>query len=153
MQFSFRPLLQLVSAALALALLTPATTAQPGGNVRSLRGLTPEEAEILSHMSIVMLDDGSGGQCKAIQFSGVNVRIVNGLGSTGTTNCVGNLIVGYNELRGGGDDRTGSHNIVGGKDHNYTRFGGLVVGQFNSILGDWSSVSGGRINTASGSYS
>jgi hypothetical protein len=38
-----------------------------------------------------------------IEFSGVNVNIVNGTGTTdGTVNGPGNLIVGYNETGGSG---------------------------------------------------
>ncbi len=106
-----------------------------------------------------------------------HVQIVNGLGATNgfpdipnsvdpaqtTTNGLGNLIVGYNEervLRPGcvqnparfhcQDLRTGSHNIVDGALNNYTSFGGLVVGNLNTISGPYSSVSGGRNNRASG---
>jgi len=61
-------------------------------------GLTPEQAEILSHMSIVTPPE-MGGK-KTIRISGVNVQIVNGLNRTSTTNGTGNLIVGYQELRG-----------------------------------------------------
>ena len=43
----------------------------------------------------------SGGPNEVV-ITGANLRIVNGLGSTETTNGVGNLIVGYNELRGAG---------------------------------------------------
>jgi len=79
-----------------------------------------------------------------ITFSGVNVHVVNGTGTTdGSVNGVGNLIVGYNELRGTGDDRTGSHNIVVGKRHNYSAYGGLVAGYNNTISGVYASVSGG----------
>ena len=87
-----------------------------------------------------------------ITFSGVNVQIVNGSGQTGVMTGTGNLIVGYNELRGSGDDRSGSHNIVVGRNHNYSYYGGLVVGYYNSLSGAFASVSGGRGNTASGSY-
>jgi hypothetical protein len=88
-----------------------------------------------------------------ITFSGVNVHIVNATGTTdGTVNGLGNLIVGYNELRGSGDDRTGSHNIVVGKRHNYSAYGGLVVGDRNTISGIYASVSGGYNNRASGTY-
>ena len=59
-----------------------------------------------------------------ITFSGVNVRIVNGTGSTeGAVNGLGNLIVGYNEERtspGYENDRSGSHNIVVGNWNNFT---------------------------------
>ena len=60
LQFSclLRIALHLVSGSLTLALLVPAATAQAGGTVRSLRGLTHEEDDILSHLSIEMIPDG-----------------------------------------------------------------------------------------------
>ena len=62
--------------------------------------------------------------------------------------------MGYNEPRAPstGEDniRTGSHNVVVGQRHNFSRFGGLVVGDFNTISGDFAVVSGGTVNTASG---
>jgi hypothetical protein len=89
-----------------------------------------------------------------ITFSGVNVHIVNGTGTTdGVYNGRGNLIVGYNEERSSGNVRTGSHNIVVGMRQNYSSYGGLVSGNSNTISGILSSVSGGSGNTASGSYS
>ncbi len=85
-----------------------------------------------------------------IRFSGVNVQIVSGSGNTGEPiNGRGNLIVGYNELRGTGDDRTGSHNIVVGSYQNYSSYGGLVAGYYNEISGPYASVSGGFNNIAS----
>jgi hypothetical protein len=83
-------------------------------------------------------------------FSGMNVQVVSGSGSTdGTVNGVGNLIVGYNE-DGAAATRTGSHNLVVGIDHEYTSFGGLVAGAVNTISAAFASVSGGTRNTASG---
>jgi hypothetical protein len=95
-------------------------------------------------------------------ITGANLHLVNGLGSTacgdpadpipGCPNGLGNLIVGYNEPRRESDFeniRTGSHNVVVGRSHNFSRFGGLVVGDFNTISGDFASVSGGLENTAS----
>jgi len=114
---------------------------------------TQEQLLILSKMSIEELDDGQGGTANTIRITGCNLQIVNGQSSTATTNGVGNLIVGYQELIGGGDDRTGSHNIVVGTRHNYSSAGGLVVGYENEISGSHSSVSGGRFNTASGQNS
>ncbi|MCP4129637.1 MAG: hypothetical protein GY754_01355 [bacterium] len=96
-----------------------------------------------------------------IQFSSVNVQIVNGSGSTtGTVNGLGNLIVGYNESRGSCsndcgsscyfcyNDRSGSHNIVTGANNNYTSYGGFVAGLNNNLTGAYASVSGGRFNAA-----
>ncbi len=89
-----------------------------------------------------------------IIFSGINVQIDSGAGSTDEiVNGLGNLIVGYNELRSSGDDRTGSHNVIIGKEHNYSSYGGLVVGRSNSTTGPYASVSGGAYSTASGRYS
>ena len=86
-----------------------------------------------------------------ITISGANLHINSATGSTdGSVNGLGNLIVGYNEERGSGDDRSGSHNIVVGTRHNYSSFGGLVVGYSNTISGYYASVSGGQGNTASG---
>jgi len=110
--------------------------------------------EILSYQSIVNLDDGQGGTVKTLRFEGINVQVVNGQGETDTTNGLGNLIVGYNELGNlNGDDRTGSHNLVTGIQNSFSSYGGLVAGRSNTVSGQWSSVSGGFNNTASDSYS
>ncbi len=110
--------------------------------------------EFLNHMEIVQVPDGLGGTVKTISFHGVNVRIVNGSGITdGVVDGAGNLIVGYNELRGAGDDRSGSHNLIVGKEHNFNSFGGLVAGRNNTLSASHASVSGGRNNTASANRS
>jgi hypothetical protein len=78
-----------------------------------------------------------------------NLHIVNGLGSTEPTNGLGNLIVGYNELRQPEffqNIRTGSHNVVVGQQHNFSRFGGLVVGDFNTISGEAVIVTSGGVH-------
>jgi hypothetical protein len=122
-------------------------------------------------------------------FNAVNVQIVNGLGATnglasdpygveGTiTNGLGNLIIGYNELSWDSGpivnppfnpgDRDGSHNLIIGRGHRYPSWGGMVArdgnrigdfgatvsgGRVNVASGRWSSVSGGRKNTASGAF-
>ena len=54
--------------------------------------------EFLSHISMVDLPDGQGGFNRTVRISGINVQVVNGLGSTDTMNGTGNLVVGYNEL-------------------------------------------------------
>jgi len=122
-----------------------------------------------------------GGQ--TVRFAGVNVQIVSGSGSTAADppNGLGNLIVGYNELREGegscdetvgptceyphtscpgGDynwcncvnSRWGSHNVIIGKGNNYTSWGWLVVGRFNTITGWYSSVTGGECNSAENQF-
>lgn len=112
----------------------------------------------------------------AARFTGVNVQIVNGAGSTPTVNGLGNLIVGYDETRTGTptplcsngtyvteqtctgaghvwstDHKSGSHNVVVGRMHNYSRTGGLVAGEYNTINGVNATVTGGTRGIASGS--
>ncbi len=95
----------------------------------------------------------------SVAFTGVNVHIRNGLGATdGDTgggaqvNGLGNLIIGYDEARSSGSDKSGSHNLVLGSENNYTSYGGIVAGSRNEISGKYASVSGGLSNTASGDY-
>ncbi len=86
---------------------------------------------------------------KLLSVTGANVMIIDGTGATESTSGLGNLQIGYNALRGSGDDRTGSHNLIVGDENNYASFGGLVAGRSNAITGIYASVSGGKGNTAS----
>jgi len=125
------------------------------GQMSKIQTLTDEQADILSQMSIVQLDDGLGGLMKTIRFTGVNVQVVNGMGATESTNGSGNLIVGYQELGNGidPDDRTGSHYLIVGRRNNYTSYGGVLVGEQNIGQGRYGSIYGGRRNRASGPWS
>jgi hypothetical protein len=120
----------------------------PGGSSQgSLWQRVSAIERTLRHVTSVT---GEGGQPEVV-ITGANLRIVNGLRATATANGLGNLIVGYNEPRDDGDnERTGSHNVVVGLGHNFSRFGGLVVGRQNAIPGAFASVSGGFDNTANG---
>jgi hypothetical protein len=100
----------------------------------------------LTHVTSVT---GAGGLPEVV-ITGANLRLVNGQRATATTNGLGNLLVGYNEPREGENVRTGSHNMVVGQGHNFSSFGGLVVGRQNEISGAFAAVSGGFDNTASG---
>jgi hypothetical protein len=130
-------------------------------------GFTPDKIAILNAMALSS-DPFVGGTNTLLTITGINVQIVNGLGSTETQNGLGNLTVGYNEPRGDGtDSRMGSHNIITGLQNNYASSGGIVggygnslngleefaVGYFNTASGLDSSVSGGYGNTASGDLS
>ena len=110
------------------------------------------------------------------QFTGVNVQVINGVNQT-TTNGLGNLIVGYNNLRESGSavcsngafidqascegslriwaqsHKTGSHNLVAGDRNSYSRYGGVVFGTSNAINQVYSVVTGGSLNISSGLYS
>jgi hypothetical protein len=88
-----------------------------------------------------------------VVITGANLRIVNGLGSTTTTNGLGNLIVGNEPVsfRPVGP-RTGSHNGVVGQGNDFSSFGGLMVGFDNEISRGLAAVSGGRNRTALGDF-
>jgi hypothetical protein len=151
----------LVLAVLAWAL--PLGTAQEAPMAGSLAQRLTTLEQKLRYLTVVTATD----QPPEIRITGANLRSVNGLGDTDCLdeqlepipdcpNGMGNLIVGYNESRaefGGEDIRTGSHNVVVGRAHNFSRVGGLVVGSFNTIGGDFASVSGGTGNTVSGQNS
>jgi hypothetical protein len=84
-----------------------------------------------------------------LQFSGINVQVVSGSGATeNAVNGKGNLIVGYNDATFG-QTRTGSNNLIVGKEAEYTSYGGFVAGNRNTITAPWASVSGGGANTVS----
>lgn len=135
-----------------------------------------EENTVLALDGYVQLDNSMSGRPTAL-FAGVNVQIVNGRGQTETINGLGNLIVGYDEPRVGGvlmcsDGRystrstcvgngqtwstihkSGSHNIVVGKENNYSKYGGIVTGLANSITARFATVTGGLKNIARGLHS
>ncbi len=102
--------------------------------------------------------DRSGGD---LYFSGMNVYVVSGEGNTDAPpNGKGNLIIGYNEPRGGRDlegnphdRREGSHNLVLGTHVNYTGIAGVVTGYQNEIGGEYAVVLGGSANRADQSFS
>jgi hypothetical protein len=86
-------------------------------------------------------------------ISGANLHIANGLGGTQTNNGLGNLVIGYNEPRGGGQDvRTGSHNLVLGQLNNFSSFGGIVGGVQNTSSGPFASIVTGFNNQATAFY-
>ena len=119
-------------------------------------GLTEEQKEILSHLSLVDLPTGLGSPpAKTIRMTGVNLQIVNGMSNTFTINGAGNLILGYQEVDEAPDAtnfRTGSHNLIVGTQHNYSSYGGMAVGRGNTTTGPFGCVSGGLSNTASGMH-
>jgi hypothetical protein len=89
----------------------------------------------LAHVSVAGND---------ITISGANLYVNSGAGATDApVNGLGNLIIGYNEPRGGGADRSGSHNLVVGRGNNYASYGGFVVGLQATSSTPFSSATGG----------
>lgn len=111
-----------------------------------------------------------------VRVTAANFQVVNGLNNTGYINGLGNVIVGYDEASGiaglpavcslgqyanqspctsaGGtwsvEHKEGSHNLVVGPYHRYSRSSGLIGGSSNTLNGDYASITGGTVNTASG---
>src|SRR5690554_4151079 len=111
------------------------TTAET--NITNLQTLTQDMARVSIHGK------------PAVTFTGVNVHVRDGSGSTsGAVNGLGNLIVGYDE--GPEDKKTGAHNLVVGSGHYYLSSGGLVAGYQNAISAPYATITGGSNNAAGG---
>jgi hypothetical protein len=104
---------------------------------------------ILPHINSV--SSGVGGQ-PTIEFSGVNVQLVNGEGKTASVNGAGNLVIGYDE-NPGSREQTGSHNLVLGQSQLFTSYGGIIGGFGNASRAPYASVIGGTGSEASGELS
>jgi hypothetical protein len=123
----------------------PGPEGQPG-----LPALSREEQEKLKTILpyIKLVARGVGGK-PTIEFSGANVQIVNGEGSTQTANGGGNLIIGYDENPG---QQTGSHDVIVGPEDGYTSYGSIIGGRDNKALAPYDFVAG-LANTAEASFS
>jgi hypothetical protein len=108
-----------------------------------------------------------------ITFSGVNIHVNNRAGATASSNGLGNLIVGFDELPTQRPfytySRGGSHNLIVGPQHSFYAgswgnvIGGsqniafgqgeVIAGYLNQVSGLYSSVLGGVLSIGSGEYS
>ncbi len=142
------------ASAASVFLCVPATAGQAavsGGSSASgcAGGTTAVNASILSHASYT--DTGIDGK-PTITFTGVNVQVVSGSGSTsGAVNGEGNLIVGYAE-HPGGHPQSGSNDLILGSNNGWSSYGELVGGSGDQATGAFASVLGDD-NTASGAES
>jgi len=143
-----------VNAAVALVATLEATVATLQASLTAAEAtITSLQASSVPNLGTYLRIGSHNGKPAAL-FEAVNVLVVDGSGNTeGTTNGLGNLIVGYDEVGGGVNDKTGSHNMVVGQWHTYSSHGGLVAGLHNFVTGVAASVSGGYGNTASGDQS
>ena len=87
-----------------------------------------------------------------VVISGANVHIESGSGTTADSTGLGNLVIGYDEDSLGAStidpNRTGSHNLVIGADHQFTASGGAVFGFGNFVSSNAASITGGDCNAA-----
>ena len=87
-------------------------------------------------------------------FYGANVHIESGSGQTVDTTGLGNLVIGYDEDSFNpaviDANRSGSHNLVVGRQNMFTASAGIVAGQANFISSVFATVTGGQCNAAGG---
>jgi hypothetical protein len=125
----------------------PATAGQPA--VSGGTGASPScAAGTTAALAPTFISSGVGAK-PTVEFAGVNVQIVSGLGSTdggGTVNGEGNLVVGYAE-NPGSLGRGGSNNLIVGADNGWKGFGSIVGGFGNDAIGDFESVFGNTSTT------
>jgi hypothetical protein len=111
----------------------------------SVQGTTSSLASTLKGVTRTTDADGYD----TLQFSGMNLQVVNGTGTETTLNGLGNLIVGYmSNTRN--YSHAGSHNLITGENNGWSSYGGLIGGSSNLVSGSDASITGGSVNGASG---
>jgi len=124
-------------------------TCGSGSSSVALPSEKTEQEKLISILPHINYEASGIDKQPTIQFSGVNLQVIDGSGSETTINGTGNLILGYDPSPG---TQTGSHNLLlGGLGNSYSSYGGIVGGGFNNkISGPYASILGGGQNTASG---
>jgi hypothetical protein len=130
----------------------PANTAKVKYKKIALPSEESEQQTLLALASHASYTESGVAGKPTIRFSGVNVQVVNGEGTTASLNGEGNVVIGYDETEKG-PLQTGSHNLVLGEENAFTSSGGIVSGIVNAITGQNASAIGGYQDTASGADS
>jgi hypothetical protein len=130
------------------AITTPTGGSCGSGTSVQLPSEAKEQEKLISILPHINYEASGIDKQPTVQFSGINLQVINGSGAESTLNGTGNLILGYDETPG---TQTGSHNLLlGGTGDSYTSYGGIGGGFNNKISGGYASVLGGGANTASG---
>ncbi len=112
--------------------------------VANLQSIVSALSAKLAYMSVDKSSTLNGLAPPHVIFTDANIHIQNGSAQSDTTNGVGNLVIGYNESSfADSSRRKGSHNLVIGQEHEFSRYNGLVAGFNNRLEGIHSTVSGG----------
>ena len=86
----------------------------------------------------------------SITFSGANLFVDNGTGSTESVNGLGNVVIGYGE-NSGVEDQSGSHNLTLGTYNSWPSYGAIVSGVSNRATAHAAAI-GGVHNEVDGPY-
>jgi hypothetical protein len=134
------------------AITTPSKGSCGSGTSVKLPSEAKEQEKLISILPDIKYEPSGIDSKPTIQFSGVNLQVINGSGSETTVNGTGNLIIGYDEKPG---TQTGSHDLLlGGYSDSSTSYGGILGGSHNNtISGPYAAVLSGAENTAVGSGS
>jgi hypothetical protein len=134
------------------AITTPTAGSCGSGTSVQLPSQPEEQKKLISILPHINYIASGVDKQPTIQFSGINLQVINGSGSQSTLNGTGNLILGYDP---GPGTQTGSHNLLlGGNGNSYSSYGGIVDGGYgNKITGPYDSILGGAENTATASSS
>jgi trimeric autotransporter adhesin len=134
------------------AITTPSKGSCGSGTTVKLPSEAKEQEKLIAVLPYINYQAEGVGKKPTVQFTGVNLQVINGSGVETTINGTGNLIVGYDEKP---KTQTGSHNLlVGASESSYSSYGGILSGgHTNTINGPYASVLGGAENTATGSSS
>jgi hypothetical protein len=119
------------------------------GKAGGSSGFTTAQVEQLKSLLpfISFVASGVGGK-PTVRFTGVNVQVLSGAGTTNATpNGKGNLVVGYDE-NPAKHEQTGSNNLILGEEQTFTSFAGILGGFANTVAAPYASVTGGGENKA-----
>jgi hypothetical protein len=130
------------------AITTPVKGSCGSGTSVQLPAEPKEQEKLISILPHINYEAEGIGKQPTVQFTGINLQVIDGSGTESTLNGTGNLILGYDEAPG---TQTGSHNLLlGGTGDSYTSYGGIVDGYSNKISSGYASVLGGGANTVWG---
>jgi hypothetical protein len=117
--------------------------------------LTGVNLQVVNGLSRTETINGAGNLL--IGYDEVNVFPIDPLCSRASARNAGLILNEADCLANGGafsiTHKSGSHNLVMGSQNNYSSFGGIVAGRFNSINQIYGSVLGGVDNVANGNFS
>jgi hypothetical protein len=127
-------------------------TCASGSTAVALPASSAEQQTLLSILPHITFNQSGVDGKPTVQFSGVNVQVVSGSGSTGgTVNGEGNLIVGYAE-NVHGYAQSGSNDLIVGTENGWSGWGEIVGGDSNQASGS-GALTAGSGNQASGASS
>lgn len=112
--------------------------------IDELNGQNTQTSGRLDQVELLLTCVDYDSSSQNIIVENCNLIVRDGSGSTASSTGLGNLIVGYNSDGRLDKDRTGSHNLVIGDEHQYSSYGGFVAGIENSLHAPYASISGGK---------